>query len=140
MQNKKMIYKTLSYLGTLPFFLSLILHMLEYEIAISLIKSYSLVIFVFILGTYWGFALHDNKTDAKLMIASNVLAILIWISYFTKVYFTFATIGFISIILCDYYFLRKKILGQEYFATRTIVTIIILPVILYFGYYEASLV
>ena len=101
--------KILTYLGTTPFLIALViavyghLNLQEYfgnEIRFARFKSYMIahtygaVIVAFLGGIQWGISL-NQKTDQQYFITSNVLALIAWFSLFSFASF----IGITAIIL-----------------------------------------
>ena len=88
--------KTLTYLGLVPFVIALLIACYDrfnwaqyfaYEINYAWFKSnglahsYGAIIAAFLAGIQWGFSLNQT-TDKQYFIASNVLALLAWLSLF----------------------------------------------------------
>ena len=123
----------LTYLGLLPFFLlsSYIIISPDPVIinshAISLFKSYGMIIAIFLSGCYWGQQLSMTGIMAfNLAIISNALTIFIWLSYsfLPDKYFFFLLIAVYSLLLLiDKILLSQSIINKIYFKTRFYVTI-----------------
>jgi hypothetical protein len=131
--NNVSIY--LTYAGCLPFlictfFLISGLNNIPYlGDTIKILQVYSLVIASFMAGVHWGQYLGSiDEFPIYLPIASNVIALFIWISFLIMpiYYYLIALIFiFILMLLIDIKLIKKKQMRALYFRSRVIVTIIV---------------
>lgn len=131
--SKNNIKYALTYLGLLPFFfLSSYIIIFPNPIiinsyAISLFKSYGMIIAIFLSGCHWGQQLSMTGITAfNLAIISNALTIFTWLSYsfLPDKYFLLLLVSVFSLLLLiDKYLFSKSIINKNYFKTRFYVTI-----------------
>jgi hypothetical protein len=119
------LVRVLTYLGAVPFVLAAIISLSPYmslptflggDIAYAgfkakaLMHSYAVVIISFLAGIQWGVCLHDHK-QSKLILISNVLAIMAWLSlmaFASKLALSILLLGFIFALIAD----RKAYMNQ----------------------------
>jgi hypothetical protein len=134
--------RVLTYLGVLPFlfavFISISPHMnlpdfLGGEIAYAgfkakaLLHSYAVVILSFLAGIQWGVCLHDNK-QTKLILISNVLAIMAWLSlmaFASKFALSILLFGFIIALIADSKAYKNQLIPKWFWHLRMKVSVIV---------------
>jgi hypothetical protein len=112
------LYQTLTYLGTIPFLFAALIGLSPYLIipdfiggdiaysgfkAKALMHSYAVVILSFLAGIQWGISFQQDK-PTRLLLVSNVLAILAWLSlmaFATKFALSVLFFGFIIALITD---------------------------------------
>ena len=117
--------KVLTYLGALPFLFAAFISLSPYmslpeflggDIAYAgfkakaLMHSYGVVILSFLAGIQWGICLYNDK-QTKLLLISNILAIMAWLSlmaFASKFALSILLLGFIVALLAD----RKTYMNQ----------------------------
>ncbi|MFK8010430.1 MAG: DUF3429 domain-containing protein, partial [Marinicellaceae bacterium] len=125
----------LTYLGSLPFLIAVFIALSPYfnvpeflggEIVYSGFKarvfmhSYGAVILAFLAGIQWGISLQQNKPN-KLIIISNILAIMAWLSLMTiasKFALSVLLVGFIIALITDYFSYKKESLPTWFWQLR----------------------
>ena len=132
---KNNVHIFLMYLGTLPFiiFMLSIIKNCEYNSIITntateSIKLYGLIISVFMAGIQWGLGL-EKLFRYKLFIFSNVITIILWISYqivSNNKFIFILLLSFIYYIVADFKFYNEKIISKKYLINRIIITIIVM--------------
>jgi hypothetical protein len=93
------------------------------------VASYALVISTFLTGIHWGQHLSRGKMHINLFITSNVIAVLIWISWlilpvFAFLFFIAAVLAILLII--DQQLYCDSIITGPYLFTRTVITGIVM--------------
>ena len=127
-----MFHKQLTYLGLLPFiiFSAAILSKQTAVLGISNIplalSSYTIVIFSFMTGIYWGLFIHDEKTFLKhLPLLSNISVISLWMVFLfckTHIFLALSALFFIALLFIEKSLLSKGVIRKSYFKTRCIVS------------------
>ncbi|MGA0934762.1 MAG: DUF3429 domain-containing protein [Pseudohongiellaceae bacterium] len=95
----------------------------------NVIASYALVISVFLTGIHWGQHLSRGNMPINLFITSNVIAVLIWISWlilpvFAFLFFVVAVL--VIMLIIDRRLFRDSIITRTYVVTRTVITGIVM--------------
>lgn len=145
------LYKSLTYLGALPFIVAVYIGLSPYlyipeflggDIVYSgfksrtLAHSYAVVILTFLGGIQWGLSFQHEKPN-KLLIISTILALLAWISlmaFASKTALVILLIGFIVALFVDSFAHKKQLIPTWFWRIRikisTIVCISMLVLIL----------
>ena len=133
--NLKTQIKVLTYLGILPFAMCTALLFSNYA-QINPTKwmiGYSAIIASFISGSHWG--IYSSKSiRINLLIHSNIIALLAWLSLLIPTHFAVITLifCFLYLITLDYIMLQDKIIPNWYFKIRiSATTIVILLLVLF---------
>ena len=98
----------------------------------DVLSAYGLVIASFMAGSQWGNHLSladDDKWAIRLPLASNVIAIVLWLGFLMLPVIGFIwllVIGFTSMWMIDYGLNRAHIITPDYFKVRTYVTAIVI--------------
>lgn len=136
MRNQKRLYFYLAYAGTIPFLLCAILFAFKIQkIPIlgnlsTVISVYSLVIASFMAGAHWGQHLNQNgKWPLFLSVTSNIVAVLLWLSYLVLPFggFLMAVAAiFTLLLLIDKKLFQAHLITQPYYQARYIVSLIVI--------------
>lgn len=134
--NKSSLYTFLTYAGALPFIACAIMPMLGMQqinplgSVENIISSYGLVILAFMAGVHWGtYLFYDTKCPINLFIASNIVVIIAWLSYFNssiKITLPIYATAFAFLLYVDYRLRQNNIITAHYFKTRMIVSLVVL--------------
>jgi len=134
--------KLLTYLGALPFLFAAFLSLSSYislpEIlgrdiayagfkAKALMHSYGVVILSFLAGIQWGICLYNNN-KTKLLLISNVLAIMAWLSlmsFASKFALSILLLGFIIALLADRNAYKNQIIPEWFWQLRKNISVIV---------------
>ena len=125
----------LIYAGCLPFIAGALLlagnvHSLPVLGEVELIMAtYGLVISVFLTGIHWGQQLSLGKATKGLFIASNILALALWLAWLllpTQMFLVFLSAPLLIILVLDAGLLRSGILNTAYFRSRVIITSVVI--------------
>ncbi len=121
-------YRTLAYLGALPFMACAGLQALDVAPLkilgphVDVALTYGLVIMSFMAGTHWGLYLNASKpAPVNLFITSNAITIVMWALYLaagtviTLVGFIF---GFLALLWIDYRLAQAGIITAAYYKVR----------------------
>lgn len=96
---------------------------------VSAINSYALVIASFMVGVYWGqYISHNSAVQINLLIISNVIAVMLWLSYLLlppQANLLMIMAIFILLLLVDYQLYRFDIITKNYMKFRVLVTFIV---------------
>ena len=129
--NKKNVIMTLTYGGTVPFFLCIILDTyygasgyLDFTRALIL---YGAIIASFISGTHWGIHLSQN-INFNMLLHSNVSALLAWVNLLLPEPFSLVLlIGvFIYLLVLENKIASERLIEAWYFALRQRATAIVI--------------
>ncbi len=133
--KKNRDYKLLTYAGTLPLFIALILEIIlprdfaDYLKLPELVSKYSYMIIIFMCGTYWGVALEPSKHSKDIFILSNIYALIaffcfLWLPerFLLHVAFSF----FVILFFTDRKLRKKRMISRHYYHTRFNVTLLVL--------------
>ncbi len=121
----------LIYAGCLPFLAGALLlagnaHSLPLLGDVKLIMAtYGLVISVFLTGIHWGQQLSSGKAANGLFIASNILAVALWLAWLllpTQIFLVFLTVPLLIILVIDAGLYKSGVLDTAYFRSRVIIT------------------
>lgn len=122
-------------LGALPFLISsAMLTMGVYNLPLlgstaEILRSYSLAIAVFMCGIHWGQYLQDTRArDMNLLMVSNVLTVICWISYVAasfRAYFVIVILIFLVLLWIDYRLHQDGRITSRYFRMRLAVTLVV---------------
>lgn len=89
------------------------------------LAAYGLVIVIFLTGIHWGQQLSLGRLATGLFLASNFIAILIWLAWLilpTRYFIVFLAVPLIALLAIDRNLFCTGILERKYFQSRTIVT------------------
>ncbi|MBU5615711.1 DUF3429 domain-containing protein [Psychrobacter sp. TAE2020] len=127
----------LTFAGTIPFIAGAILLIMGVDAVRVFGKTehilavYGLVIATFMAGAQWGNHLSltdDNRWAVRLPIASNVVALILWLGFLTLSAVGFMALlifAFISLLMVDYGLYQAQIISPDYFTVRKYVTAIV---------------
>jgi hypothetical protein len=122
----------LMFLGSIPFWgsgLCLLNHqktIVNLSLIDQILPSYSLLIFVFMAGSYWGISLRND--DLNLQLASNGLTLIAWFGYLLfdrSVFVNMMSALFLFLLVVDYYLYKYRQIEKKYFGDRTIITTVV---------------
>jgi hypothetical protein len=133
MENRK-IYTALIGAGALPFAISALAALSGVD-AIPLfgapdrlILSYGLGIVSFLTGVHWATNLYvEERNPANLFIISNVLFLLVWITFVAGSARSSAVMqsaAFLILLSIDYSLYRRRVIGRHYFRMRAAATLV----------------
>ncbi len=128
--TKKSLAITLTYLGAIPFYLSLFIGSwsikaldVHYE---QIVLTYGAIIVSFICGIHWGVYLFKDA-PLNLFIHSNIVALIAWVAALLE-----KNTGIVVLILCFVYLLiidkiltNTKILEEWYMQLRLNITLLV---------------
>jgi len=136
------LVKSLTYLGAIPFLFAVFIGLSPYiyipeflggEIAYpgfkakALMHSYAVVILSFLAGIQWGISLqHDKPT--KLLLLSNVLAIMAWLSlmaFATKLAISVLLTGYVIALLTDKMAHKNNLIPTWFWQLRIRISIVV---------------
>ena len=106
--NNKMLARTLSYSGALPFVFFTALAALGYNDVNSIyfLKTYSVVIIAFLSGIHWAmYLLKPEKCPRNMLVTSNFAALLAWFSLLipsSRTAFVLQEFTFLYLLILDY--------------------------------------
>lgn len=136
----KKIYPILMYTGTLPFIFCAICFLLDWKSipffseTTHILKVYGLVIASFMAGTHWGKALNMNgPSKREILIASNMNAIFLWISFLLFPFHLMLLaliISFLASLWNDKKLLQAGLINFSYFFNRCIITTIVITTLI----------
>jgi hypothetical protein len=139
----KPIYPYLTYAGAVPFVfcavcLAINIQSLPILGSVSEVLSvYTLVIASFLAGSHWGQHLQlTGEWNRSLPIVSNVVAVVLWLSFLVfplKALLIICGVAFVTLLLIDLKLFQMKLMTQNYFQTRCIVTVIVVSSIVISG-------
>ncbi|QEO57696.1 DUF3429 domain-containing protein [Francisella marina] len=126
MKSYKSLDIYLAYLGLVPFifFSSCILlghnSFLIFENIAKALSVYGLVITCFMAGTHWGrqINLEPSFTKTLIQVASNLIAIIIWLGYLNldpQDFILLLIAEFLILLKVDYYFFKLNLISSKYF-------------------------
>ncbi len=131
--KKEYLAKILTYSGSLPFILSTYLIFFDadkfFTIDISIILiSYAAIILSFISGMHFSYAILQDKISNRLLILSNVMAIIAWICLLInlKLALVFMMAGYISSLIIDFVSYRNLVIKKWFFNLRLRISLIII--------------
>jgi hypothetical protein len=134
--------RILTYLGALPFLFAAFISLSPFislpdflggEIAYAefkakaLMHSYAVVILSFLAGIQWGVSLHDHK-QTKLILISNVLAIMAWLSlmsFASILALSILLLGFIIALIADRKAYKEQLIPEWFWQLRKKVSAIV---------------
>ncbi|MDA9909771.1 DUF3429 domain-containing protein [Gammaproteobacteria bacterium] len=96
---------------------------------VNSMATYGLVISVFLTGIHWGQELSLGRAVPGLFIASNIIALTLWIGWLVlpEVYFLpFLTIPLLVILAIDHNLFKLGVVDNLYFRSRIIITVIVI--------------
>lgn len=121
----------LALMGLIPFMFSmfcLTLGCMELPIIgdVSRILSvYTIVICSFMAGTHWGLQLHDKISSSFLAISSNIVAVVLWLSFIflsTRYFLITAAMMFVVMLVLEKKSTYEKVIVKSYWTLRFWVT------------------
>ena len=129
------ISATLAYLGTIPFVAGAFLILRGYQHIpfiddmAFLVKSYGLVIVVFMSGVHWGNYLSDKKCHSiNLLLTSNLITLVSWFAFLlapdAPVLLIYC-LGFVILLAIDAKLLSLQVISKDYFRLRLLITCIV---------------
>lgn len=122
----------LTVLGVVPFILGAVflqMHIPYYAYVKMLFLQYGLLIFSFVMGSYWGIALSDSsRLSSVVAFISNGLLLLVWLGGYLLPYA--AALGSLGLLFwfvlpCDYYFYHHGKISKSYFRCRFGISIVV---------------
>jgi len=127
---RKVLYPYLIYAGVSPYFITSVLFVLGFD-SLAFIESlkealslYNIIIISFLAGSHWGKHL-ENPSSFYLALNSTGLAVFIGFSYLLLSFPLFLLAFSLSLALLlwiDKKLLKKEMITQAYFKTRSIAT------------------
>lgn len=131
--KKEKLTKILTYSGSIPFLLLTYLIFLKdnyfFTIDISLILiSYGAIILSFICGMHFSYAILQDKISNKLLILSNLLALISWLCLLInfKLSLMLIIIGYISNLIIDFISYKNLIIKKWFFNLRLRISLIVI--------------
>ncbi|ASK79863.1 hypothetical protein CF386_12570 [Paraphotobacterium marinum] len=133
------IYQYLTYGGIIPFAFLSALNLLGcnrvYLLSVDdALKSYSLVISVFMSAIYWGIQLKNPQKNKKYFyLYSNFWTLLVWFAFLcavVKVFYIIVVLSFLSYLYTDYKLYQSQEISKTYLQMRVITTSIVVPLLL----------
>lgn len=125
------VAKILTYMGVLPFLFLGFTKTIQVSIfdTTMLLPTYGAVIISFICGIHWAaFLFFSEKCTHHLLIQSNVITLLGWVSILPAVsYFTeiLQILCFIYLLLLDFELYKNQVIPSWFFKLRTRVTLLV---------------
>ena len=146
MQNSRLT-TILPFFGAIPFIAGAALltlhidtiHILTSIPVLTALKAYTLLIASFMLGIHWGQSLSTSGYWRDyLSIYTNILAILLWISFVknsANIFFFFSAIYFLVYLFIDRKLMHRNDISKQYFWVRLLVSIIVVVSLVVAGIY-----
>ena len=131
--KKEQLVKILTYSGSLPFIFltcfrfSDLSQFVTIDTSLILI-SYGAVILTFISGMHFSYAILQNKINTRLLIASNIMAIISWLCLLInfKLALVVMITGFISNLIIDLVSYKNSIIEKWFFNLRLKISLIVI--------------
>jgi hypothetical protein len=125
--------KILSYAGTLPYLIALVIGLTPYKwqawpFLVVLLSTYSALIVSFIAGSHWGLLLSKPKESKALLVLTNMLVLFAWFGMLIPswiISFSILFICFWAVLAVDYKLYKKGLFLQTYFNMRLMITIVV---------------
>ncbi len=126
---------TLIYAGSIPFIVGAVLLILDVPTVPllgnvrDLTAAYGLVIAVFLTGIHWGQELSLGHVRLRLFISSNIIALIIWLSWLLvspEVFMAMLTLPYLVLLYIDLILCRKNLIDQAYYRSRLIITAVVI--------------
>jgi hypothetical protein len=131
--KKEQLTKILTYSGSIPFifltYLSLSRIDQFFTIDASLmLKAYSIVILSFVSGMHFSYAVLQDKIKLRLLILSNLIAIMSWICFLLnfKLALISIIIGYVINLIIDFISYKKLIIEKWFFDLRLKISLIVI--------------
>ena len=131
--KKEQLVKILTYSGSLPFIFLTCFRFCGlsqfFTIDTSLILiSYGAIILTFISGMHFSYAILQNKINTRLLIASNIMAIISWLCLLInfKLALVVMITGFISNFIIDLVSYKNSIIEKWFFNLRLKISLIVI--------------
>jgi len=125
--------KILTYAGSLPFIFFTLLDFCDVDHFLSIyisfiIIAYGTIILSFISGMHFSYAILQNKHNIKLLVLSNIIALLSWVSLLINLQLALAMImiGYLSNLMIDVMSYRNSIIPKWFFDLRLRISFIVL--------------
>lgn len=140
--TQKILFPYLTLAGATPFIVCMFLllfglnHLPYLGETTQVLRGYGILIASFMLGSQWGSHLslsENNPWLLRLPIFTNIMAVLLWLAYLVlsvDVFLLLLPVCFLAILFIDYYLKQAKIIGQDYYRIRVIVTMIVVASLL----------
>lgn len=96
---------------------------------IEAMAAYGFVITVFLTGIHWGQQLSLGYAASGLFVSSNIIAIIVWLSWLLVPRVTFLlvlAVLFLFLLSIDFVLRRKLLIRQDYFRSRIIITTLVI--------------
>ena len=123
----------LTYAGACPFIVCALYFLTDLPLITinveQILSIYSLIIISFMAGSHWGLHLNmDDKWAIYLSFSSNIMAILLWLSYLMfsfKVLMIIFAASFTALLLIDKQMFYDGLISKRYWLTRRMITLIV---------------
>lgn len=129
-----MLHHFLTYAGTIPFVAFTLCYAIQPEIAVAIfsagIITYSLIIFVFVIGSHWGIAL-NMENGKRYLILSTILVIFLWLAAWANIVLKLSTVMaslsllYMMLLGIDFSIYKNQGIQYDYFKMRVIATCIV---------------
>ncbi len=126
---------TLIYAGSIPFIAGAVLLMSDVSTVPLLgnvrdiTAAYGLLIAVFLTGIHWGQELSLSHVRPRLFISSNLIALIIWLSWLLfspEVFMAMLTLPYLVLLYIDLILCRKNFIDQDYYRSRLVITLVVI--------------
>jgi len=118
MSYSKITY-SLGIMGLTPFFIGLLLSLIQYELSgisgVVIFITYSLAILCFLAGSLWGQVLKGSFSpfDQKILIATNILVVIGWVAFLVSTKFLISSIIVLALMFAGIAFLELKLVRHS---------------------------
>ena len=131
--KKKQLTKILTYCGSIPFLFLTYLgfskatNFFTIDVSLMLI-SYGAIILSFISGMHFSYAILQDKISNRLLILSNIVALISWLCLLInfKLALAFIIIGYISNLIIDFVSYKNLVVEKWFFNLRLRISLIVI--------------